>query len=142
MKLCRFLADRPSVDRDGNPIVSEKGGILESVDGSLNQPLYGPNLSTDFSLKVLQTSQGNMFRLLFTVSYFVEAIGNCEEKIYSRPFVVHSNRRKNSKGTTGSSPAFLTHDREADCRRDEAIEWSLFRRHRGLDQGDRIQRER
>lgn len=85
------------VDKEGGTIASDRGNILESVDGSLSQPLYGPNLSTDFSLKVLQTSQGNMFRLLFVVNYVMEGIGTCEEKIFSRPFVVHSNRRKNSK---------------------------------------------
>jgi len=95
--ILRGMVTAKLVDEDGNLISSDKGNILESVDGSLSQLFCAPSLSADFSLKVLQTSQGTMYRLLFIVSYVTESFGNCEEKIYSRPFMVHSNRRKNSK---------------------------------------------
>ena len=39
-----------------------------------------------------------MFRLMFTIHYTAEGVGELEEKILSRPFQVYSNRKKNVKG--------------------------------------------
>lgn len=50
--------------------------------------------SASFSLKLLCTSEGNHFRLLFTVQYTTEDHNKYEEKILSLPFIVYSNRKK------------------------------------------------
>jgi len=72
---------------------------LSGDDKGQTQPL-SPSLTSSFSLKVVETSDGNQFRLLFTVSYTVEGvIGSIEEKVMSRPFLVFSNRTKNAKRT-------------------------------------------
>lgn len=39
-----------------------------------------------------------MFRLMFTITFTLDGVGSCEEKIMSRPFQVYSNRKKNVKG--------------------------------------------
>lgn len=83
------------VDNNGNPIVGSPH-ILESADGNLTHPLVAPNFSTDFSLKVLETSNKQLYRLLFTVNCYVPG-GSFQEKILSRPFEVTSNRRKLQK---------------------------------------------
>lgn len=54
------------------------------------------NKTAHFSLKVLDTSDGEVFRLLFIVNYETDE-GPWQERILSRPFVVQSNRRKSNK---------------------------------------------
>lgn len=39
-----------------------------------------------------------MYRLLFVITFTLEGLGACEEKILSRPFQVYSNRKKQVKG--------------------------------------------
>ena len=95
---CRTCVYLFSVDREGNPLLPPKDNLLESLEGTLSLPLNERN-STSFSLKVLDTSEGDVFRLLFTVDYTMERIGTRREKILSRPFTVNSNRRKSMKGT-------------------------------------------
>jgi len=85
------------VGAEGQDLPVAKTSILESPEGGLTQTLDS-NLSAHFSLKVLDTSEGTMFRLLFTASFTLEGIGSCEEKIMSRPFQVYSNRKKHVKG--------------------------------------------
>jgi len=91
------------VDADGEELPNHKQNILESIERSLSQPL-DENLSAQFSLKVMETSEGNMFRLLFTVNYRAKTMGNCEEKIQSRPFIVYSNRKKHAKAMDKERP--------------------------------------
>jgi hypothetical protein len=79
------------VDNDGRELPGAKSACLESIDGGLTHPLDDDS-STVFSLKILQTSQGQLFRLLFSISYRTKA-GLCqEEKIFSEPFGVYSNK--------------------------------------------------
>eukprot|EP01117_Protostelium_nocturnum_P018158 TRINITY_DN752_c0_g1_i1.p1 TRINITY_DN752_c0_g1~~TRINITY_DN752_c0_g1_i1.p1 ORF type:complete len:487 (-),score=193.92 TRINITY_DN752_c0_g1_i1:196-1656(-) len=79
------------VDENGADLPTNKSACLESIDGGLTHPL-DEDSSTVFSLKILQTSQGQLFRLLFTVSYRGKGQPNVEEKIYSEPFGVYSNK--------------------------------------------------
>jgi len=85
------------VNSEGGELPNNKANILEAPEGGLTQHLDS-NMSAHFSLKILDTSEGTMFRLLFTMIYNLEGIGPCEEKILSRPFQVYSNRKKNPKG--------------------------------------------
>jgi len=85
------------VNSEGQDLPNTKINLLESPEGGLTQQL-DTNLSAHFSLKVLDTSEGTMFRLLFTATFTLEGVGQCEEKILSRPFQVYSNRKKNVKG--------------------------------------------
>eukprot|EP01119_Soliformovum_irregulare_P012069 TRINITY_DN3109_c0_g1_i1.p1 TRINITY_DN3109_c0_g1~~TRINITY_DN3109_c0_g1_i1.p1 ORF type:complete len:438 (-),score=118.72 TRINITY_DN3109_c0_g1_i1:85-1398(-) len=91
------------VDADGEELPNHKQNILESIERSLSQQL-DENLSAQFSLKVMETSEGNMFRLLFTVNYRTKGLGPCEEKIQSRPFIVYSNRKKHAKAMDKERP--------------------------------------
>jgi len=84
------------VDQDGEELGPNKAHMLDSIERSTTQPL-DENLSAQFSLKIMETSEGNMVRLLFTVRYRLKSLGQCEEKILSRPFVVYSNRKKHVK---------------------------------------------
>jgi len=85
------------VNAEGQDLPPTKQNLLESPEGGLTQTLDS-NLSAHFSLKVLDTSEGTMFRLLFTINFTLDGVGPCEEKILSRPFQVYSNRKKNVKG--------------------------------------------
>jgi len=99
-KLPRIIDGEVSVslvNGEGQELSSVKPNLLESPDGGLSQHLDS-NLSAHFSLKILDTSEGTMFRLLFTINYTVDGLGQLEEKIMSRPFQVYSNRKKNVKG--------------------------------------------
>lgn len=96
------------VDKDGNAFSNPaKANALESIDSGLTHSLNADH-ATYFSLKVMHTSDGQPFRLLFTVSYRVKGIGNVEERILTRPFAVYSNKhnrgRKRSKSDSGTSP--------------------------------------
>jgi hypothetical protein len=82
------------VNVDGIEIQSSKQ-MLECTEGNLTQSL-DTNHSAHFSLKILETSDGNMLRFLFLVDY-VSNGASLEEKILSRPFQVFSNRKKHSK---------------------------------------------
>jgi len=82
------------LDTDGKKLPD----LLMSPDGSLTQQLEVATLTAVFSLKVLDTSDATMFKLLFVVSYNIENGGQVEEKIISQPFEVLSNRKKNIKG--------------------------------------------
>jgi len=84
------------VDQDGEDLPTTKANMLDSIERSTTQPL-DENFTAQFSLKVLETSEGNMVRLLFTVNYRLKNLGQCQEKILSRPFVVYSNRKKHVK---------------------------------------------
>jgi hypothetical protein len=86
------------VDQDGEDLAPNKAHMLDSIERSMTQAL-DENLTAQFSLKIMETSEGNMVRLLFTVRYRLKNLGSCEEKILSRPFVVYSNRKKNIKAT-------------------------------------------
>ena len=55
------------------------------------------HISSRFSLKLLCTSEGNRFRLSFTITYTTADGQRHEERILSLPFVVSSNRRKTQK---------------------------------------------
>eukprot|EP01119_Soliformovum_irregulare_P024057 TRINITY_DN8546_c0_g1_i1.p1 TRINITY_DN8546_c0_g1~~TRINITY_DN8546_c0_g1_i1.p1 ORF type:complete len:469 (-),score=61.97 TRINITY_DN8546_c0_g1_i1:94-1404(-) len=81
------------VNRDGGEIPGQEG-ILESL-GGLSHPLDDEKAAS-FSLKVLTTSNGGSFRLLFLISY-MEQLALVEEKILSNPFIVCSNRKKQLK---------------------------------------------
>ncbi len=93
------------VDIDGNP-VSYNESVLESVQGTLTEPL-DVTKTASFALKVLlnyvftclkvmKTSDGSRFRLRFLVQYHLKDVGQVEEVIFSRPFTVNSNRKKNA----------------------------------------------
>jgi len=79
------------VDSEGRELPAARSACLESIDGGLTHPL-DEDSSTVFSLKILQTSQGQLFRLQFTISYRVKGGGTLEEKIFSEPFGVYSNK--------------------------------------------------
>jgi len=89
------------VNADGDDLPSGKTNLLETADGGLCQNLDS-SAAAHFSLKILETSDGAMFRLLITVQYNLESSPGAppvptEEKILSRPFQVFSNRKKNNK---------------------------------------------
>lgn len=82
----------------GEELSPQKSNILECPEGGLTQP-FDNSTKARFSLKVSDTSEGGMFRLLFVVTYRVEGlVGTCEEKILSSPFQVSANIKKNSRG--------------------------------------------
>ncbi len=93
-----FISNRHPVNGDGTPLPPSKGTLLESVESTLTQP-FGEDHTTFFSLKALQTSEGNKFRLLFKVAYAVE--GNesqlIEEKVITRAFSVYSNKHNRTR---------------------------------------------
>jgi hypothetical protein len=66
------------------------------LDGTLVRQLDTENKAT-FGLKIRETSEGNRFRLIFTVEYVLENVSYVEEVI-SNPFKVTSNKRKNPVG--------------------------------------------
>jgi len=85
------------VNNDGSELPPHKQNALESIEGGLTHPL-GDDQTTCFSVKVLQTSEGNLFRLVFHVSYRIRGQGRVEEHIVSRPFAVYSNKHnRNSR---------------------------------------------
>jgi len=85
------------VNNDGSELPPHKSNALESIEGGLTHPL-GDDYTTCFSVKVLQTSEGNLFRLIFNVSYRLKGQGRMEEQIISRPFAVYSNKHnRNSR---------------------------------------------
>jgi hypothetical protein len=85
------------VNNDGSELPPHKQNALESIEGGLTHPL-GDDHTTCFSVKVLHTSEGNLFRLVFRVSYRLKTIGRIEETIVSRPFAVYSNKHnRNSR---------------------------------------------
>jgi len=85
------------VNNDGTELPPHKSNALESIEGGLTHPL-GDNHTTCFSVKVLQTSEGNLFRLIFNISYRLKGLGRVEEQIISRPFAVYSNKHnRNSR---------------------------------------------
>eukprot|EP01119_Soliformovum_irregulare_P012123 TRINITY_DN3131_c0_g1_i2.p1 TRINITY_DN3131_c0_g1~~TRINITY_DN3131_c0_g1_i2.p1 ORF type:complete len:351 (-),score=70.94 TRINITY_DN3131_c0_g1_i2:70-1122(-) len=84
------------VEIDGSDLATHKASIVGSVDSNLTQPL-DENLTAQFSLKAVETSERQHVALMFTVNYRMKGLGNYEEKIISRPFVIHSNRKKSVK---------------------------------------------
>jgi hypothetical protein len=95
------------VNGDGEVVTK---AILQSSEPTLTQEL-DPTLKAKFALKVslhggeaqmhqmLETSEGVMFRLLFTVVFMVkDGEQPIEEKILSSAFQVSANRKKNAKG--------------------------------------------
>jgi hypothetical protein len=85
------------VNNDGSELPPHKQNPLESIEGGLTHPL-GDDHTTCFSVKVLQTSEGNLFRLIFNISYRLKGQGRVEEQIISRPFAVYSNKHnRNSR---------------------------------------------
>jgi len=84
------------VNGDGEDLPVNKSNALACLEGSLTRSL-DTQLMGSFSLKALHTSEGTSFRLLFLISYRTKD-GNFEEKVYSRPFSVFSNKQnRNSK---------------------------------------------
>jgi len=101
--LARVIVGQVSVrlvSGDGKELPTGKQESLSSSDG-LSHPLDEKG-SASFSLKITDTSEGNTFRLLFVVSYTMDGIGQCEERILSNPFGVFSNRKKNPKSRNSS----------------------------------------
>jgi hypothetical protein len=96
-RILEGMASVMLVGAEGQELPPSKASILESPEGGLVQP-FDSNLSAHFSLKILDTSEGSMYRLLFTITFTLEGVGACEEKILSRPFQVYSNRKKQVKG--------------------------------------------
>jgi len=84
-----------SVNNEGEDLPSNKSNILEVLKGLIQK--LNDVFAAHFLLKILETSEGRMFRLLFEINYCVLGIGNCEQKILSRPFTVYSNRKKHTK---------------------------------------------
>lgn len=83
------------VGGDGKELPTGKQESLSSSEG-LSHTLDEKSTAS-FSLKITDTSEGSTFRLLFIVSYTMDGIGQCEERILSNPFGVFSNRKKNPK---------------------------------------------
>eukprot|EP01114_Cavostelium_apophysatum_P000977 TRINITY_DN10846_c0_g1_i1.p1 TRINITY_DN10846_c0_g1~~TRINITY_DN10846_c0_g1_i1.p1 ORF type:complete len:537 (-),score=102.89 TRINITY_DN10846_c0_g1_i1:205-1815(-) len=80
------------VDKKGEVLPQNKRDLLKCVKGSLDQTL-NEHLAASFCLKILETSEGSTFRLLFTITYNVEGQPMpIEEKVLSRPFAVFSNK--------------------------------------------------
>jgi len=80
------------VDVDGKPVNSTSSLLQGILTEEINT-----NLSAQFSIKVLETSEGTMFRLCFIVKYETDVHGPRVETILSRPFTVYSNKRKTVK---------------------------------------------
>lgn len=100
------------VNNDGSDLPPHKQNALESIEGGLSHSL-GDDHTTCFSVKVLQTSEGNLFRLVFNVTYRIQGQGEVEEQIVSRPFAVYSNKhnrnsRKKKKDENGSNGTTTT----------------------------------
>jgi len=66
---------------------------FDTSDKVKSKPL-DEELSAKFSIKINDVSEGNTFKLQFTVNYNVEGYGSCEEKILSHGFTMYNNRRK------------------------------------------------
>jgi hypothetical protein len=77
--------------------ITEKENLLDCLDGGLEQSLDA-NHCASFALKVLETSEGHLFRLRFIIDYTIDDKEKVQEKIFSRAFSVYSNRKKNIKG--------------------------------------------
>jgi len=87
------------VDEDGYELPPQRQKLLESVVGGLVHPLDDGNTAS-FSIKILHTSEGHYFRLLFVVIYRVKGEPKpIEEKIISRPFVVYSKKHSSKSRT-------------------------------------------
>lgn len=84
------------VDRDGRDLPPQKGHVLQSIEGGLVHALNKKKRAR-FSLKVLETSEGNLFRLMFSVSYRIKGGGNHEDIIFSDAFSVKSKKKKEPK---------------------------------------------
>ena len=92
------------MSQTGADLPADKERLLDSLSGSLAESL-DESMCANFSLKLLETSEGNFWRLRFHIRYVAESIGECEEDFLSRPFVVYSNRRKNATTTLAVSEA-------------------------------------
>ena len=82
------------VSSEGTDLPGNLDQQLQCNDGALVRPL-DEHLSAAFSLKLLCTSEGNHFRLLFYITYTTEDSIKYEERLLSLPFIVYSNRKKN-----------------------------------------------
>lgn len=91
------------MDSNGEVYTSSKVPALTCVEGGLTKQLNSQGC-VFFSLKVLQTSDGETFRLQFHVKYEADEIGSCEEYITTRPFCVYSNKAARTLHT----PFFVT----------------------------------
>jgi len=78
-----------------------KQNSLSTPEGSLTKTITD-HFTCEFSLKLLDTSEGMNYKLLFVVQYTTVA-GKFEERIHSRAFEVFSNRKKSIRVT----PALL-----------------------------------
>lgn len=83
------------VRKDGSELSTEKK-ILSDASGTLVREL-DEHLTAQFALKISETSEGNMYKLFFVITFIVEGVGQCEETIVSRPFIVYSHKRKHTK---------------------------------------------
>jgi len=87
------------VDGEGFDLPPNRASILENVGCGLTQQI-DESSSSCFSLKIVDTSEGQTLRLLFTVNYKMrDSTGtkDYEEKILSNPFIVYSNKHNRSK---------------------------------------------
>jgi len=78
-------------DKDGDELPPNKKTILESHDGLFHK--LDSNFESKFSLKVMETSDGSPFRLLFEIIYSSGGV-QLQQNILSSPFYVLSNTRK------------------------------------------------
>eukprot|EP01119_Soliformovum_irregulare_P006818 TRINITY_DN19241_c0_g1_i1.p1 TRINITY_DN19241_c0_g1~~TRINITY_DN19241_c0_g1_i1.p1 ORF type:complete len:336 (-),score=50.60 TRINITY_DN19241_c0_g1_i1:146-1153(-) len=88
------------VNADGTELPSHKSNALESVEGGLTHNL-DPDNTTCFSVKALQTSEGNLFRLIFDITYTLRTGKQVEETIISKSFAVYSNKHNRNSRKTG-----------------------------------------
>eukprot|EP01114_Cavostelium_apophysatum_P013639 TRINITY_DN3345_c0_g1_i4.p1 TRINITY_DN3345_c0_g1~~TRINITY_DN3345_c0_g1_i4.p1 ORF type:complete len:490 (-),score=94.42 TRINITY_DN3345_c0_g1_i4:44-1513(-) len=83
------------VDVHGSELPN-KHAVLECPEGLVSS--LDQSLKAKFSLKMTETSEGAMYRLLFVVQFRINGLGQCEEKVMSSPFQVTANIKKNTKG--------------------------------------------
>eukprot|EP01114_Cavostelium_apophysatum_P003206 TRINITY_DN1298_c0_g1_i1.p1 TRINITY_DN1298_c0_g1~~TRINITY_DN1298_c0_g1_i1.p1 ORF type:complete len:525 (-),score=108.87 TRINITY_DN1298_c0_g1_i1:318-1892(-) len=68
--------------------------VFETSDGLKTQELDS-DLSAKFSIRIVDSSEGNTFKLVFIVRYEVDGYGECEDRVTSHTFTMYSTRRKN-----------------------------------------------
>ncbi|PRP84292.1 WD repeat, SAM and U-box domain-containing protein 1-like [Planoprotostelium fungivorum] len=110
------------VNREGDTLLPSKRNILREdsddpngATGSITKQLDRTGHSATFSLLVMETSEGNMFRLHFTVEFCIDDVKH-EEIIMSRPFIVYARRRhKKAPIVNEMRPSQGYEDEETEC---------------------------
>ena len=87
------------VNKEGELMDNKNNELMETSDNIYTKFLDSQSLNAAFSIKILETSGGNMFRLKFQIEYELENKENRREELISRPFLVYSNKKKNGKET-------------------------------------------